>query len=559
MISVLPLSVALLAALFVGQAAAQSKPAGILADIDLAASERTLWISESTGDFTTIVQRDGAGDFDLGRGLTRPIDRLLAADDDDVLAILRDGEIYRFRRGNAEATRERQLPVGGRPLDLAVQGERIYGVFPGAVFDALAAVEVSPASEPALTAESAERRNSGNNEGHATTRATLGPGDGPGIAVFDGWDWRALIRCPRGVPDSGLSRAALLIQRDRILLAWLDDGDLPHAATAPLEGAGGWISLKLPTTTANAIALTEANQTPVLVELSGPEPLAAWRLLGQGTAEAWRPAELQVSPIEHETKDLRYARAVGFSQHLALLCSDGNNAFVRFARVGEPATLTTLSISEVFAQRGMVVRTQQLVQIATYSVLMAIMILLLVFRRDSMLRPAALPPATALAFTFQRAAALAIDFAPITLICAGALGLPWLEAWSTLVRWGLNPDAENPLPPTHVLTWWVLSIVALTVYTALLELLWSRTPGKRLLGLQVISEQGVPAAAWQRIARNLLRLIELLPHFWIFALLTLVSPNRQRLGDIVARTIVIRPAATAPEKPEKSSTESDQN
>lgn len=506
------------------RAPAQSQPAGHVAEVEIAASERTLWISRSTGTDTLIVQRDGGGEFDLGRSLARPIERLLALDDDTVLAVMRDGELYRFRRGVAEPTRERQLPPGGRALDLAARGNTLYGVFPARVFETLAPVE---SAAPAASAPSSLA---------------------PGVALFDGQQWRALLRCPEGVPGAGVARVGLLVRKEQLLLAWSGEDDAVHAAVAPLPQAAAWRLLAVPDASASSLFLVESNQTPMLVAIGGREPLAAWRLLGHGAQEAWRATTLQLSPLAAEGANIRYARVVGFNQHLALLGSDGRNAFVRFARAGESPALATLPVAAVFGERAAVVRTRQYVQVATYAVLLGLMIVLLVFRRDSMLNAAQLPPGTALAFTFQRFFAWAIDFAPLTFVSSLIVGVPWLEGWSVLSNWGLSPDNEDVLPPPRVLGWWALSIGGAAAYSALAEMTTGRTLGKRLLGLRVVSERGVPAGLWQLLIRNLMRVLELLPHFWVFALLTVVSRNRQRLGDIVARTIVVRALEQSPQR-----------
>jgi uncharacterized RDD family membrane protein YckC len=75
-----------------------------------------------------------------------------------------------------------------------------------------------------------------------------------------------------------------------------------------------------------------------------------------------------------------------------------------------------------------------------------------------------------------------------------------------------------------------------------MELLTGRTVGKVLTGTRLLAETGTRPASWQILVRNALRLLELVPQFWILGLLVLLSRNRQRLGDIFARTLVVRRA-----------------
>jgi uncharacterized RDD family membrane protein YckC len=79
-------------------------------------------------------------------------------------------------------------------------------------------------------------------------------------------------------------------------------------------------------------------------------------------------------------------------------------------------------------------------------------------------------------------------------------------------------------------------------YMAFFELIWSgQTVGKRAIGLRVIQESGVRVGFYQSILRNLLRPIDSLPVFYLVgAAFALFSKSQQRLGDMVAGTIVVR-------------------
>lgn len=66
-----------------------------------------------------------------------------------------------------------------------------------------------------------------------------------------------------------------------------------------------------------------------------------------------------------------------------------------------------------------------------------------------------------------------------------------------------------------------------------------RTFGKALFQLRVIQEGGYPITLWAALLRNLVRAADNLPLFGIGICTMLVSGNFRRLGDLVARTIVI--------------------
>ena len=73
-----------------------------------------------------------------------------------------------------------------------------------------------------------------------------------------------------------------------------------------------------------------------------------------------------------------------------------------------------------------------------------------------------------------------------------------------------------------------------------------RTPGKRLAGLRVLRDDGRPVDLLSSCIRNVIRLVDGLPLLYLPAMVSiLVTTNNQRLGDLAARTIVVRdPKAT---------------
>ena len=82
-------------------------------------------------------------------------------------------------------------------------------------------------------------------------------------------------------------------------------------------------------------------------------------------------------------------------------------------------------------------------------------------------------------------------------------------------------------------------------YPVLFEVLWNgRTPGKRALGLRVVSEDGAPVGWRASFTRNLLRVVDMLPFGYATGLVAcLADPGARRLGDMVARTRVIHDVA----------------
>ena len=68
-----------------------------------------------------------------------------------------------------------------------------------------------------------------------------------------------------------------------------------------------------------------------------------------------------------------------------------------------------------------------------------------------------------------------------------------------------------------------------------------QTPGKRMVGIRVVSDTGNAVSLGAAAARNLLRLADFLPPpYLIGGLLVALHPRGKRLGDMVAGTVVAR-------------------
>lgn len=102
---------------------------------------------------------------------------------------------------------------------------------------------------------------------------------------------------------------------------------------------------------------------------------------------------------------------------------------------------------------------------------------------------------------------------------------------------------------------WLIALLLIIIflvwwgYFTFFEWFWhGQTPGKKLLRLRVVREDGRPITLWEAITRNLLRLLDSAPGFGIpiysVGLITIfLSTKDQRIGDIFAGTLVIRERA----------------
>jgi uncharacterized RDD family membrane protein YckC len=83
------------------------------------------------------------------------------------------------------------------------------------------------------------------------------------------------------------------------------------------------------------------------------------------------------------------------------------------------------------------------------------------------------------------------------------------------------------------------------LYYVLLEALFGATPGKGIAGIQVRRRDDEDCNFRASLIRNLLRVVDALVVYLVGFLVAVFSESRQRIGDLVAGTIVVRRPATA--------------
>jgi uncharacterized RDD family membrane protein YckC len=73
------------------------------------------------------------------------------------------------------------------------------------------------------------------------------------------------------------------------------------------------------------------------------------------------------------------------------------------------------------------------------------------------------------------------------------------------------------------------------------------TPGKKVMGLKVVMDNGLPVTPAASFTRNLLRVADFLPLCYGFAIVSmLVRRDCKRLGDLAAATLVVHQPRAAP-------------
>ena len=96
---------------------------------------------------------------------------------------------------------------------------------------------------------------------------------------------------------------------------------------------------------------------------------------------------------------------------------------------------------------------------------------------------------------------------------------------------------------------WVVAIFIVSIflivtgYFIFFEWVWNgQTPGKKLMKLRVIREDGRPITLWESMARNLLRTFDAVPGvvYSVGLIAIFASAKDQRVGDTFAGTVVVK-------------------
>ena len=102
-------------------------------------------------------------------------------------------------------------------------------------------------------------------------------------------------------------------------------------------------------------------------------------------------------------------------------------------------------------------------------------------------------------------------------------------------------------------TWvWAVAVVIFFLiywgYFVVFETLWNgQTPGKRIMKLRVVREDGRPIRFFEAFVRNLLRIaVDFMPppSYAIGVSSIIFSPRSKRIGDLVAGTVVVKERAS---------------
>jgi uncharacterized RDD family membrane protein YckC len=350
-----------------------------------------------------------------------------------------------------------------------------------------------------------------------------------------------------------LAAPAAGVDRPTLLVTSPGEGEAVHRLYRP-SGDAGWSNpdLALPEH-ADPVVLRVAGQLVVVHRDPKTDSFAARARAIRGD----RPTLIGTLTSDSEMEVSQWA-AVPLGESLGLLLAEaGLTETLRMATEGrgQPDAVPGPAVLRIDL-RGAAVRppltlgvapTRSRSQQADYIILLTVVItstvLLFAFwRRDPLAQELKLPEDAALADPLRRGLAGLIDLAPGLLVGTLGFGLSLPQLYDLWPGRGLGATFTMMLPG--------LAAVAVVVgHTLLLELLTGRSLGKLLTGLRVVDLSGADPRAWQVLVRCGLKAFDLVAY--LLLILPLINPLRQRLGDMVARTVVVvrkpPPADDAPD------------
>jgi uncharacterized RDD family membrane protein YckC len=121
------------------------------------------------------------------------------------------------------------------------------------------------------------------------------------------------------------------------------------------------------------------------------------------------------------------------------------------------------------------------------------------------------------------------------------LGAAWLIVALYVLKLSLNARSQDAL-----LSLLPAAIVYFLYHPILEVAMRGSTPGKRIAGIRIVDRSGGTPSSAALLIRNLFRLIDSLPAFYVVGLMTcFLTANRVRIGDMAAGTLLVIDDAAA--------------
>lgn len=374
------------------------------------------------------------------------------------------------------------------------------------------------------------------------TQPASAPALEPGPQLFRLWrgEWTRVTGLPAEAPPIAPTTAAA--RENRVVLVYAEE-EPPIARIWEWEDAG-WNAAVLPEELSQSgvqrMWLGWRSDGPVLSALHNAVDDRPARLdLWQRTEGSWnRLGTLNEGPGRRAALTAPFA--VGLAHDRLLLARRGEKGQfdLGWAPIKSDAAVqfTPLNLGQATPPRPWISWLNTLA-------MFALLAFLFLVRPERLYAPVRLAPHWTLALPTWRMLAAVLDLLPAAVLTAAWWAPP-------LIKLGTSASVLTPEQIQVELDarLWVMRLYMLPVY-AVYCLAWEAalgtTPGKYLLSCRVIDEEGGKPSARQLIIRNLMRIVELGLVMVLLCDLFLVlvaSQRRQRIGDVLAGTLVVSPA-----------------
>lgn len=178
--------------------------------------------------------------------------------------------------------------------------------------------------------------------------------------------------------------------------------------------------------------------------------------------------------------------------------------------------------------------SQDVLQYFLWTVMGLIFVTLFFVRPAGPPKPFSLPEAVLPANLLQRVIAAFIDFMPFSFIS-------WAIFRPPLPEDGMQTLIQEQYLSSEALYFWVCLLSLYVAYCIVMEYYFGATVGKMIFRLRVVGDEARKLTLREAALRNLVKIVELtwpigLP---LLLVLPILNRNRQRLGDMLARTAVV--------------------
>jgi uncharacterized RDD family membrane protein YckC len=237
-------------------------------------------------------------------------------------------------------------------------------------------------------------------------------------------------------------------------------------------------------------------------------------------------------------------------EQLMLLWPEGQDMKVAScAGDGMVISMDDLPVSKVVVP----LNGQKILQNFFWVVLILIFVPMMLIRPSSPPRPFVLAEGLVVGNLLKRVLAGAIDLLPFYLVFV-AVFFSQLPAMSNEELLVFISASQIPDSAAYGLA---LALSLYATYCTLMEMKYSATLGKMIFHLRVVGEGGKTPDMRAVFLRNIMKIAEIVPpSLPILLLVPVLNRNRQRLGDIIARTAVVDARKMAVVKPTQDQSDS---